>query len=91
MLANDLAAARAFLERKNDERECNIARMIVIGAGEGGNPRPSVVSRECARSDRGSVPAPARPHAGRGWSDVRRVGRPGRILWEDVRYRSRTG
>jgi hypothetical protein len=34
-LVNDIAAARAFLDRKNDSRELNTSNLIVIGAGQG--------------------------------------------------------
>jgi hypothetical protein len=34
-LANDIAAAKAFLDRKNDAGECNSSNLIVIGAGSG--------------------------------------------------------
>ncbi|HEY7426563.1 MAG TPA: alpha/beta fold hydrolase [Gemmataceae bacterium] len=34
-LINDIAAARSFLDRKNDAREINTSNLIVIGAGEG--------------------------------------------------------
>jgi len=34
-LINDVAAARAFLDRKNDSREVNSSNLIVIGAGQG--------------------------------------------------------
>jgi alpha-beta hydrolase superfamily lysophospholipase len=34
-LVNDIAAAKAFLDRKNDARELNSSNLIVIGAGEG--------------------------------------------------------
>lgn len=34
-LVNDVAAARAHLERRNDARECNTAQMFVIGYGRG--------------------------------------------------------
>ncbi len=34
-LVNDIAAAKAFLDRKNDAREVNSSNLIVIGAGEG--------------------------------------------------------
>jgi pimeloyl-ACP methyl ester carboxylesterase len=34
-LVNDIAAARAFLDRKNDARELNTSNLIVIGAGDG--------------------------------------------------------
>ena len=32
---NDIAAARAYLDRKNDNRECNTSNFILIGAQEG--------------------------------------------------------
>lgn len=34
-LVNDIAAARAYLERRNDGRECNIAQTYLIGFGRG--------------------------------------------------------
>src|SRR5439155_10748847 len=34
-LVNDVAAAKAFLDRKNDGGELNVANLVVIGAGEG--------------------------------------------------------
>jgi alpha-beta hydrolase superfamily lysophospholipase len=34
-LVNDIAAAKAFLDRRNDARELNSSNLIVIGAGEG--------------------------------------------------------
>ena len=34
-LINDIAAARAFLDRKNDSRDLNTSNLIVIGAGQG--------------------------------------------------------
>jgi pimeloyl-ACP methyl ester carboxylesterase len=34
-LVNDVAAARAYLERLNDAREINLSNLILIGAGEG--------------------------------------------------------
>jgi pimeloyl-ACP methyl ester carboxylesterase len=34
-LVNDIAAARAYLDRKNDARELNTSNLILIGAGEG--------------------------------------------------------
>lgn len=34
-LVNDVAAARAFLERRNDARDCNTAQIYVIGFGRG--------------------------------------------------------
>src|SRR5581483_6469173 len=35
MLANDIAAARAFLDRKNDQGECNSSNLVLIGADTG--------------------------------------------------------
>src|SRR5262249_36412502 len=34
-LVNDIAAARAFLDERNDAGECNTNSVIVIGAGDG--------------------------------------------------------
>jgi alpha-beta hydrolase superfamily lysophospholipase len=34
-LVNDVAAAKAYLDRKNDGRELNASNLVVIGAGEG--------------------------------------------------------
>ena len=35
VLANDVAAAKAFLDRKNDQGECDSSNLILIGAEEG--------------------------------------------------------
>lgn len=35
VLANDIAAARAYLDRQNDQGECNASNLILVGAGEG--------------------------------------------------------
>jgi pimeloyl-ACP methyl ester carboxylesterase len=35
MLANDIAAGKRFLDRKNDSGECNSANLVVIGAESG--------------------------------------------------------
>jgi len=34
-LLNDIAAAKAFLDRKNDAKECNSSRLVLIGAETG--------------------------------------------------------
>ncbi|MFO0877661.1 MAG: hypothetical protein U0840_09920 [Gemmataceae bacterium] len=34
-LVNDIAAAKAYLDRQNDQKACNTSSLIVIGAGEG--------------------------------------------------------
>lgn len=36
VLINDIAAARAFLDRKNDAGECNSSSLVIIGAETGG-------------------------------------------------------
>jgi len=35
MMMNDLAAARAFLERRHDAQECNIQQLVLVGRREG--------------------------------------------------------
>src|SRR5205823_6514432 len=35
MLVNDIAAAKQFLDRKNDSGECNSANVVLIGAESG--------------------------------------------------------
>jgi len=35
VLVNDIAAAKAWLDGKNDDRECNSSSLIVMGVGEG--------------------------------------------------------
>jgi hypothetical protein len=35
VLVNDLAAAKAFLDRKNDQGECNSSNLVIIGAEDG--------------------------------------------------------
>jgi hypothetical protein len=35
VLVNDIAAARLFLDQKNDLKECNAARVLLVGAQEG--------------------------------------------------------
>jgi pimeloyl-ACP methyl ester carboxylesterase len=35
VLVNDIAAARMFLDQKNDLKECNASRVVLIGAQEG--------------------------------------------------------
>jgi hypothetical protein len=37
MFLNDIAAARLFLDRKNDAGECNTSNLVVIGAEDGAN------------------------------------------------------
>jgi pimeloyl-ACP methyl ester carboxylesterase len=49
MLANDVAAARACLDRKNDNREVNSSNLILIGAGEGATLGSLWLATECKR------------------------------------------
>jgi len=48
-LANDIAAARAFLDERNDRGECNSGNLIVVGAGEGANLGALWLATECCR------------------------------------------
>ncbi|MCI0643043.1 MAG: hypothetical protein L0Y72_06775 [Gemmataceae bacterium] len=35
VLANDIASAKAYLDLKNDARECNSSNLVIVGAGTG--------------------------------------------------------
>jgi pimeloyl-ACP methyl ester carboxylesterase len=35
VLANDIAAAKSYLDRRNDAQDCNSANLVLVGAGEG--------------------------------------------------------
>jgi pimeloyl-ACP methyl ester carboxylesterase len=48
-LANDIAAAKATLDHKNDSREVNSSNLILIGAGEGATLGSLWLSSECKR------------------------------------------
>jgi hypothetical protein len=48
-LANDIAAARACLDHKNDSREVNSSNIILIGAGEGATLGSLWLASECKR------------------------------------------
>jgi hypothetical protein len=49
VLANDVAAARHFLDVRNDAGECNSARLVLIGAGEGATVGALWLASECFR------------------------------------------
>jgi pimeloyl-ACP methyl ester carboxylesterase len=49
VLVNDIAAAKALLDRKNDAGECNSANLIVIGADEGATLGAVWLQAECCR------------------------------------------
>jgi pimeloyl-ACP methyl ester carboxylesterase len=56
-LANDIAAAKALLDHKNDIREVNSSNVILIGAGEGATLGALWMSSECRRKRaRGLMP-----------------------------------
>jgi pimeloyl-ACP methyl ester carboxylesterase len=49
VLVNDIAAARAFLDRRNDAGEVNTSNLVVIGAGEGATLGALWMAAECRR------------------------------------------
>jgi hypothetical protein len=48
-LVNDIAAARAYLDRANDRKECNSSSIIVIGCGQGATLGALWMAHECQR------------------------------------------
>lgn len=48
-LVNDVAAAKAYLDRANDRKEVNSSNVIVIGAGQGAAVGSMWVANECIR------------------------------------------
>lgn len=66
VLINDIAAAKAFLDRKNDAGDCNSANLIVIGANEGAALGAAWLHAECFRHRQHPPPffgAPAQTEA----------------------------
>lgn len=56
-LVNDIAAARAYLDHKNDAREVNTSNLILVGAGEGATLGSLWLESECKRKRmRGYLP-----------------------------------
>jgi len=49
VLVNDIAAAKALLDRKNDRGECNSANLILIAAGQGATLGAVWLNGECHR------------------------------------------
>jgi hypothetical protein len=49
VLINDIAAARGYLDRKNDTGACNTNNLIVIGAEDGGTLGAIWINSECYR------------------------------------------
>jgi len=61
-LAQDVAAAKAFLDRKNDARELNSGNVIVIGAGQGATVGSMWLASQCRlRRDTAVMPLPLAP------------------------------
>jgi len=48
-LVNDIAAAKAYLDRQNDQRNCNTSSLVVIGAGESATLGALWMANECRR------------------------------------------
>jgi len=59
-LVQDVAAAKAFLDRKNDAREVNSSNIILIGAGQGATIGSMWLASEC-RLYRDTTPLAFRP------------------------------
>ncbi len=49
VLVNDIAAARTYLDRKNDNREVNTSNLVLVGAGEGATLGSMWLAGECKR------------------------------------------
>jgi hypothetical protein len=55
-LVNDIAAAKAYLDRKNDASEVNTSNLIVIGAGQGATLGAMWMAAEChLQKDKASI------------------------------------
>jgi hypothetical protein len=48
-LVNDIAAAKAYLDRLNDQKACNTSSLIVVGAGQGATLGAMWMANECRR------------------------------------------
>jgi len=55
-LLNDIAAAKAYLDRRNDAKELNSASVVVIGAGEGATLGSAWLANECRRKRDTTMP-----------------------------------
>jgi pimeloyl-ACP methyl ester carboxylesterase len=58
VLVNDIAAAKAFLDRRNDAREVNTSNLIVVGAGEGATLGALWLSTQCRLQKDKQPPGP---------------------------------
>jgi pimeloyl-ACP methyl ester carboxylesterase len=61
MLANDIMAAKLYLDERNDANECNSSRLILIGAQEGAALGQLWMYAECNRFKVLSVPSLTQP------------------------------
>jgi pimeloyl-ACP methyl ester carboxylesterase len=88
-LVNDIEAAKAFLDRKNDANEINTSNLVLIGAGEGASLGALWLQSQCRlHRDRaslvpgGALPALDEPEcrdvAGAVWLSIRKGVYPGR-------------
>jgi len=55
-LVNDIAAAKAYLDRRNDAKELNSSNVVLIGAGEGAALGSMWLANECRRRRDTNVP-----------------------------------
>jgi pimeloyl-ACP methyl ester carboxylesterase len=60
-LVNDIAAAKAYLDRRNDDNELNTSSTIVIAAGEGATLASLWMAQECRRRRDKNPPQPGIP------------------------------
>ncbi len=48
-LVNDIAAAKAYLDRLNDQKVCNTSSLLIVGAGQGATLGAMWMANECRR------------------------------------------
>jgi hypothetical protein len=61
-LVHDVAAAKAYLDRRNDAKELNSSSVVVIGAGSGAAIGAAWLANECHRKRDTNVPPMFRPN-----------------------------
>jgi hypothetical protein len=60
-LVNDIAAAKAYLDRRNDAKDLNSGNLVVIGAGHGATLGAMWLANECRRKRDTNVPPALMP------------------------------
>ena len=60
---NDIAAAKAYLDRRNDQKELNSSSVVIIGAGEGATLGAMWLANECRRKRDTNMPPVPFPQA----------------------------